>query len=147
MANRRFNRRLMHNGECREKVSAPTKIMRGVANLNGKTLPATAGAGRIGVIEGKTFSIQTTGKLQRGIEQVQKALQVGDYFHAIVLKDLVGWPGLVIKIHLVGQPRTTTGDHAHPDKEVVAHFIGLTDLGYLFLGTICYENHNKVDKG
>lgn len=131
----------MHNGEYREKVSAPTKIMRGV--LNGKALPAAAGAGCIGVIEGKTLSMQTTGKFQGGIEQVQKAFQVGDYFHAIVLKDLIGWPGLVVEIHLVRQTGATARNHADPDEEIVAHFIGLTDIIDLFLGTICYENHGK----
>ena len=53
--------------------------------LTRKAFAAAAFSGGIRIVEVKTFSIQTTRKLQRGIAEVQKAFQIGNHFYAIVL--------------------------------------------------------------
>jgi len=113
--------------------------------LHGETLATAAGAGSIRITESKTLSTQTAGKLQRGIEQIKEALQIGDHLHAIVFKDLVGGPGLIVKIHFIGQAGATAGNDADPHEIVAPHLVGVTDFVDFLLGIICYENHGKRD--
>jgi hypothetical protein len=69
--------------------------------LDCETLTATATSAGIGVVEIETFPIETIREIQFSIHQVEKTFQVGNNLYSIVLKTLVHWLCLIIKIHFI----------------------------------------------
>jgi len=109
--------------------------------LHRKALPASAATAGVGVAEVKTFAIEAIGEIKSRIAQIQKTLQVGHYPYALVFKHLVAGLGLIIKIELVRQARTTTPDHTHAKKVIIAKLGFSPQLVNFFLRFITYVNH------
>ena len=76
-----------------------------------EALAATAGARGVGVIELETLAIKAIRKIQFGAGQVQEALHVNYHAHAFILKLLVHWAHLVVKVQLIAQARATAPGH------------------------------------
>lgn len=104
--------------------------------LHRKTLPAPARARSIRVVERKPFAVQSTGKLQRGVEQVEKTFQVGDHLYAVVFEYLIVGFGLVVEIHFIRQAGTASGGHTDPHEEIIGDMAFLPYLDDLVFGAI-----------
>ena len=112
--------------------------------LHGKALPTAASTGCIGIVERKSLAFKTAGKLQCGVEQVQKTLEVGDHFDAVVFKNLIVGLRFIVEIHLVRQARTASARDAHPNEIVIANvFFGLDFLNF-GLGGVSYKKHDAM---
>ena len=84
--------------------------------LNGETFTASAGTACVRVVEVKTFSVQTFREFQSSIHQIKEAFQVGNHFHAIILKNLVSWFQLIVKIHFIAETGAATSNYAYAQK-------------------------------
>ena len=123
------------------------RIERFSSPLHGKTLATAAGTGSIRVVKSKAFAVETPGKFQRGIKQVEETFEIGHHLYPIMLEDLVGRSRLIVEVHFIGQAGATAGNDADPNEKVATHLIGLANFGYFLLGTICYENHLQAIDG
>ena len=74
---------------CRNPMELNRNNSRHKHDLNSKTLAATARAACIGVAKIKTLSIQPIGEIKCCIDQIQKALQIGNNLYPIIFKHLV----------------------------------------------------------
>ena len=110
---------IIKKGKPRLAISVFVRTILNV--LHSERLAAATSSGCIGVIECKTFTIQTTRKLQCSIEQVKKALQIGHYFYAVVLKYLIIRFGFIVKIHFIGQSGAATGYYANAQKKIIVN--------------------------
>ena len=108
--------------------------------LYSKAFTTSTGAGGVGVVEVKPFTIQPVCVVESGIYQVQKAFQVRHHFYVVVLKYLVGGLQLIVKVHLVAQARTAATYHTHAQKIgwVVAIAVLLHQLLYSFFCFFAY---------
>ena len=57
--------------------------------LNGKAFTTATCPCSIGIIEKETFSIQSAGKLECRVAQIEKTSQISDYLDAVILEDLI----------------------------------------------------------
>jgi hypothetical protein len=120
--------------------SGPVVCLRNTS-FRQRNFPRTAGARGVRVIERESLAIQSARKLEGGIEKVEKTLQVGYYFYAIVLENLIGWFGFVVEVHFVRQAGTAAGGYTYPHEEVFGDVAFRADFLNFGFGAFSYENH------
>ncbi len=64
----------------------------------------------------KSLAVESTGKIERGVAEVEKALEVGHEFDAFVLEHLVIGLFFIRDIHLVCETGTPTAGHGDAHK-------------------------------
>jgi len=84
-----------------------------------ETLSAPACTRGVRVIEREALSVQSARKLEGCVEQIEETLQVGYYFHAIVLEYLIGWFGFIVEIHFIRQAGASAGGNTYAHEEIV----------------------------
>ena len=101
-------------------------------NLNRKTLSAGTAPGGVWVHEVKTISIQATAKIQHGIADIEKTLEVSHQFYPLVFKHLVHGLGLGIKVQFIGKATTPATYYGHANEKSLPQTGFLPKRFYLF---------------
>ena len=84
---------------------------------------AAACATRIRIAEEETLPVQSIGEIECGVNEIEKALEIGDHFHAVVLKNLVHGLLLIIEVEFITQPGAAASNHAYAQeiRRIIAH--------------------------
>jgi hypothetical protein len=85
----------------------------------GETLAAGTSAAGIGIDEMEAFTIETIGKFEHGIEQVQNAFHIRDELHAFVKENLVCRFLLVVETHFITETGAAAAHNADPHKIII----------------------------
>ena len=87
--------------------------------LNGETFSTPTGTRSVRVVEGEPFTVQSAAEFERGVEQVEKALEVGHDFYAVILEYLVIGFRLIVKIQFIRQSGAAAAGDTDPNEKVV----------------------------
>lgn len=100
----------------------------GSGTLYSEAFATAARARGVGIGEVKSFAIEAARKFQYGVAEVEEALEVGDDFGIVVLKDLILGLQLIVEVHLVRESATATAGHGYAHEVIIGKLVARFDF-------------------